>query len=558
MRRALPRGDGARLSAPARRARARPRDRPRVARAGRAAARRARARCAPRGVARLRARHPRARGRSALDLRRDRALRARARLGRRGRAPACSRPGRGSSPAPSRRGASCWRSAGRSRPSRWPRSGPRSTTAALVRAHRLSVGDARLRAARERLAARARALWRRLRALVRERARRGRLLEWALRREPGRSGGAPRRASRRCSRSTLVGRSRARAGRAGRAAPPRRRAPGQHRPGREVVAGVGRADARDLRASHARGRGPRARRSWSGPRRRCRARRTATRARGAARRARARDRRRRSWSARSASACDGRRSSTPDLLRQRASCSTRTATRLDRYDKSHLVPFGEYVPFRALLGRVDPCGRDRRRGARRERGPGAARGATPSGARGEPDVHAGVPICYELLFPDLVRRFAGSGAQVLLAITNDAWYGRTGAPHQFLAITALRSAETGTWTARAANTGVSALIDARGHGAGADADLRARLCWWATCRCATPSRQPTFYARHGDVFAFACWAASARARRGGVGVRGGRERGHERADTASARRRRARRAPRARLRARFDEFRGRL
>ena len=56
----------------------------------------------------------------------------------------------------------------------------------------------------------------------------------------------------------------------------------------------------------------------------------------------------------------------------------------------------------------------------------------------------GVPICYELLFPDLVRHFAGDGARLLLAITNDAWYGRTGAPHQFLAMTAMRSAETGS------------------------------------------------------------------------------------------------------------------
>ena len=74
-----------------------------------------------------------------------------------------------------------------------------------------------------------------------------------------------------------------------------------------------------------------------------------------------------------------------------------------------------------------------------------------------------MPICYELLFPDLVRRMVDDGAEVLLAITNDAWYGRTGAPYQFLAMTAMRSAETRVWTARAANTGVSAIIDSRGR-----------------------------------------------------------------------------------------------
>jgi apolipoprotein N-acyltransferase len=182
-------------------------------------------------------------------------------------------------------------------------------------------------------------------------------------------------------------------------------------------------------------------------------------------------------------------------------------TRLDRYDKSHLVPFGEYLPFRALLGRViravatGAAGRDVSAGS----GPRAL--LLPAGARGEPDVPAGVPICYELLFPDLVRRFAGSGAQVLLAITNDAWYGRTGAPHQFLAITALRSAETGMWTARAANTGVSALIDARGTVRQQTQIFEeALLVGDVPLRDASP---PTFYARHGDVLAFACWAASA-------------------------------------------------
>ena len=128
-----------------------------------------------------------------------------------------------------------------------------------------------------------------------------------------------------------------------------------------------------------------------------------------------------------------------------------------RYDKSHLVPFGEYVPLRGLLGLflrsvaggITPD--DVTAGA----GPRSMTLA-PDGGDGFP---VGVPVCYELIFPDLVRRFAVDGAELLLGITNDAWYGRTGAPYQFLAITALRSAETRLWTARAANTGVSAFID---------------------------------------------------------------------------------------------------
>jgi apolipoprotein N-acyltransferase len=127
------------------------------------------------------------------------------------------------------------------------------------------------------------------------------------------------------------------------------------------------------------------------------------------------------------------------------------------------VPFGEYVPFQDLLGRFVVAI------ARGIATTGVTPGAEPRAVElplpgpGERPLIAGVPICYELLFPDLVRRFVRDGAEMLLAITNDAWYGRTGAPFQFLAMTALRSAETGVWTARAANTGVSAIIDGRGR-----------------------------------------------------------------------------------------------
>jgi apolipoprotein N-acyltransferase len=123
-------------------------------------------------------------------------------------------------------------------------------------------------------------------------------------------------------------------------------------------------------------------------------------------------------------------------------------------------------------------------------------------------VSAGIPICYELLFPDLVRRFVAEGAQVLLAITNDAWYGRTGAPYQFLAITALRSAETGVWTARAANTGVSAFIDERGRVREQTPIFETGLLV-ADVPLRSPEAPRTYYVRHGDVFAWGCWAALA-------------------------------------------------
>jgi len=175
----------------------------------------------------------------------------------------------------------------------------------------------------------------------------------------------------------------------------------------------------------------------------------------------------------------------------------------DRYDKTHLVPFGEYVPLRGLLGfflrsvasGIAPL--DVAPGAR----PRSLRVA-PEGGDGFP---VGVAVCYELLFPDLMRRFAADGAELLLGITNDAWYGRTGAPYQFLAITALRSAETGLWLGRAANTGVSAFIDGQGFVRQQTPIFEPALLVADVPRHPSP-RDATFYVRHGDWFAAACWA----------------------------------------------------
>ncbi len=175
----------------------------------------------------------------------------------------------------------------------------------------------------------------------------------------------------------------------------------------------------------------------------------------------------------------------------------------DRYDKSHLVPFGEFVPFHDLLGRFFKA---LARGiAETSVMPGQAPRALSIRLPGPaPDLTSGVPICYELLFPDLVRRFVRDGAELLIAITNDAWYGRTGAPYQFLAMTAMRSAETRVWTARAANTGVSAFIDGRGR-----VRSRTRIFERGYLVADVPRRPPpqggSFYTRHGDWFAGACW-----------------------------------------------------
>ncbi len=133
---------------------------------------------------------------------------------------------------------------------------------------------------------------------------------------------------------------------------------------------------------------------------------------------------------------------------------------VDRYDKTVLVPFGEYVPLRAALGFLSVIAKSLEEAG--DMTPGAEVRPLRGLAAFEPAQTPVGLICYEAVYPELVRRAVNDGARLLLNLTNDAWYGRSSAPHQFLAITALRSAENGLPMLRAANTGVSAVIDARG------------------------------------------------------------------------------------------------
>ncbi|MBI5017554.1 MAG: apolipoprotein N-acyltransferase [Deltaproteobacteria bacterium] len=126
-----------------------------------------------------------------------------------------------------------------------------------------------------------------------------------------------------------------------------------------------------------------------------------------------------------------------------------------RYDKVHLVPFGEYIPlgrFLPFVGKlVEGVG---------DFTPGP--GATPLVAR--PTLPTlGPLICFEVIFPGLAAEHARQGAQVLAVVTNDGWFGRTPGPYQHLAFAAWRAAETGLPLVRAANTGVSAAFDGRGR-----------------------------------------------------------------------------------------------
>src|SRR5271169_633985 len=124
------------------------------------------------------------------------------------------------------------------------------------------------------------------------------------------------------------------------------------------------------------------------------------------------------------------------------------------YDKIQLVPFGEYVPMRPLVGFLVN---------RIVHGFGDMIAGTEQTLLPVKGAQLGVLICYESVFPDLTRRAVKRGANVLVNITNDAWYGESSAPYQLLAMAAMRSVETKVPIVRVANTGISAVIEPGGE-----------------------------------------------------------------------------------------------
>jgi len=169
-----------------------------------------------------------------------------------------------------------------------------------------------------------------------------------------------------------------------------------------------------------------------------------------------------------------------------------------RYHKIRLVPFGEYVPMQPLLtlgGRVTA--------KLVQQVADFTPGTEPTLAR--VDGHrAGAFICYEAIFPELVREFTARGADLLVNMTNDAWYGRTSAPFQHLAMARFRAVENGKFLVRAANTGITAVVDPRGR------LLEATPLFERTVLVRDVPFVPgrTFYAQYGDVFAWGCVAVA--------------------------------------------------
>jgi apolipoprotein N-acyltransferase len=161
-----------------------------------------------------------------------------------------------------------------------------------------------------------------------------------------------------------------------------------------------------------------------------------------------------------------------------------------RYDKAHLVPFGEYLPFPGVFsfagGLTREVGQFEHGGSR-----------SPLNAAGE---QLGTFICYESIFPDEVRQFANNGAQVLVNISNDGWYGDSGAYAQHLNQTRVRAIENDRWILSATDTGVTASIDPLGR-------VVARIPRKERSALVAPyalTFVTTFYTRYGDWFAYAC------------------------------------------------------
>jgi apolipoprotein N-acyltransferase len=164
-----------------------------------------------------------------------------------------------------------------------------------------------------------------------------------------------------------------------------------------------------------------------------------------------------------------------------------------RYDKMHLVPFGEYTPYKPLFFFVGDLLDDLLFI------PGTHRSVFSVG-----DIKYGVFICYESIFGDELRHFALNGAQVLVNISDDGWYGDTSAPWEHLDMARMRAIENHRWVLRATNTGITAAIDPEGR-------ITATIPRHIRTSVQVPfgfETDLTVYSRYGDWFAWLCALAT--------------------------------------------------
>jgi len=160
------------------------------------------------------------------------------------------------------------------------------------------------------------------------------------------------------------------------------------------------------------------------------------------------------------------------------------------YDKIHLVPFGEYIPLEKVFSFIEVISKDVS-----SFNPGSDYRIVKIG--GHP---ANAIICFEAVFPRMVRRFVQKGSELIVNLTNDGWYGDSAAPYQHLAIARLRAVENRRYLLRATNSGISAIIEPTGRLQSSTGILTQAICTGRFDFIAT--RTP--YTRYGDVFVFLC------------------------------------------------------
>ena len=165
-----------------------------------------------------------------------------------------------------------------------------------------------------------------------------------------------------------------------------------------------------------------------------------------------------------------------------------------RYDKTHLVPFGEYVPMKKWLPFVSKMVE--------------SVGDFDTGEKGQTirwqKSSIGILICYEIIFPDLSRAMVQNHASLLVNLTNDAWYGRSSAPYQHFSMSVFRAVENRRALVRAANTGISGFIEPSGR-----VIETTQIFKDAVITQKVPMLQvETLYSRFGDVFAMGCLGLS--------------------------------------------------
>jgi len=174
-----------------------------------------------------------------------------------------------------------------------------------------------------------------------------------------------------------------------------------------------------------------------------------------------------------------------------------------RYDKIRLLPFGEYLPNEHILPwkvlGIPDIGSFT---------PGKEFTVFQSG-----DYRFATPICWETAFPYIAREFVNNGAQFLVNITNEAWFGKTTAPYQFVAMSAFRAVENRVPMVRCTNTGISCFIDPFGRIVDriTDAEGRDIFIRGILARTITTTNEKTIYTRFGDWFAWLCLVVSAAA-----------------------------------------------